>query len=170
MIASILAIARRYIILFGLIKFCAGLIIGFGLGVYFLPIIIAEKGLSEAELTALSAAADSQKVWRGVYTRDLPASDAFHWGEGRIHLTKDRVWLDGAVSPGPDYRLYLTKDIVRTKEGFETARASAVQTGPIKAFENFSLNTPDSIDISDYGAVLIWCETFSAFITAAEIS
>jgi hypothetical protein len=149
-----LAIARRYIILFGLIKFCAGLIIGFGLGVYFLPIIIAEKGLSEAELTALSAAADSQKVWHGSFTRDLPASDAFHWGEGRIHLTKDRVWLDGAVSPGPDYRLYLTKDIVRTKEGFE----------------NFSLNMPDSIDISDYGAVLIWCGTFSAFITAAEIS
>ena len=29
---------------------------------------------------------------------------------------------------------------------------------------------PDSIDISDYGAVLIWCEAFSAFITAAEIS
>ena len=80
------------------------------------------------------------------------------------------MWLDGAVSPGPDYRLYLTKDIVRTKEEFETARASAVQIGPIKAFENFLLNMPDSIDISDYGAVLIWCETFSAFITAAEIS
>lgn len=80
------------------------------------------------------------------------------------------MWLDVAVSPGPDYRLYLTKDIVRTKEGFEIARASAVQIGPIKAFENFSLNMPDSIDISDYGAVLIWCETFSAFITAAEIS
>ena len=29
---------------------------------------------------------------------------------------------------------------------------------------------PNSIDISDYGAVLIWCETFSAFITAAKIS
>jgi hypothetical protein len=80
------------------------------------------------------------------------------------------VWLDVTVSPGPDYRLYLTKDIVRTKEGFEAARASAGQIGPIKAFENFSLNMPDSIDISDYVAVHIWCETFSAFITAAEIS
>ena len=65
------------------------------------------------------------------------------------------MWLDGAVSPGPDYRLYLTKDIVRTKEGFETARASAAQIRSIKAFENFSLNMPDSIDVSDYGAVLI---------------
>ena len=57
------------------------------------------------------------------------------------------MWLNGAVSPGPDCRLYLTKDIVRTKEGFETAHASAVQIRPIKAFENFSLNMPDSIDI-----------------------
>jgi len=29
---------------------------------------------------------------------------------------------------------------------------------------------PDGINISDFGAVLIWCEAFSAFITAAEIS
>ena len=78
MIASILTIVRRYITLFGLIKFCAGLIIGFG--VYFLPIIIAEKCLSVAELTALSAATDSQKFRRGTFARDLPASDAFHRG------------------------------------------------------------------------------------------
>jgi hypothetical protein len=170
MISSLLGIARRYIILFGLVKFCAGLVIGFGLGVYFLPILTAEKGLSDSELTALSAATARQQVWGGTFTRDLPASDAFHWGEGRIHLTKDRTWLDGSVSPGPDYRLYLTKHLVKTKEGFEAARASAVQVGPIKAFENFSLEIPDGINISDFGAVLVWCEAFSAFITAAEIS
>jgi len=60
MISSLLGIARRYIILFGLVKFCAGLVIGFGLGVYFLPILTAEKGLSDSELTALSAATARQ--------------------------------------------------------------------------------------------------------------
>ena len=40
--------ARRHLILFGTAKFVAGLIIGFGLGVYFLPILTAEKGLDEA--------------------------------------------------------------------------------------------------------------------------
>lgn len=149
MISSLLGIARRNIILFGLVKFCAGLVIGFGLGVYFLPILTAEKGLSDSELTALSAATARQQVWGGTFTHDLPASDAFHWGEGRIHLTKD---------------------LVKIKEGFEEGRASAVQVGPIKAFENFSLEIPDGIDISDFGAVLIWCEAFSAFITTAEIS
>ena len=149
MISSLLGIARRNIILFGLVKFCAGLVIGFGLGVYFLPILTAEKGLSDSELTALSAATARQQVWGGTFTHDLPASDAFHWGEGRIHLTKD---------------------LVKIKEGFEEGRARAVQVGPIKAFENFSLEIPDGIDISDFGAVLIWCEAFSAFITTAEIS
>jgi len=36
--------------LFGSAKFISGLVIGFGLGVYFLPILTAEKGLSETEL------------------------------------------------------------------------------------------------------------------------
>ena len=170
MISSLLGTSRRHIIFLGLVKFCAGLVVGFGLGVYFLPILIGEKGLSDAELIALSAATARQQAWGATFTCDLPASDAFHWGEGHIHLTKDRAWLDGSVSPGPDYRLYLTKDLVKTKEGFEAARASAVQIGPIKAFENFSLEIPDGIDISEFGAVLIWSDAFFPFITAAEIS
>ena len=42
--------ARRHLILFGTAKFIAGLVIGFGLGVYFLPILTAEKGLDETQL------------------------------------------------------------------------------------------------------------------------
>ena len=43
MIASLMAFLRRHIVMFGIMKFYAGLLIGFGLGVYFLPILIAEK-------------------------------------------------------------------------------------------------------------------------------
>ena len=39
----LLQFARDHIILFGSAKFIAGLVIGFGLGVYFLPILTAEK-------------------------------------------------------------------------------------------------------------------------------
>ena len=53
MIASLMAFLRRHIVMFGIVKFCAGLVIGFGLGVYFLPILIAEKGLYKASITAL---------------------------------------------------------------------------------------------------------------------
>jgi hypothetical protein len=40
---------------------------------------------------------------------------------------------------------------------------------PIKAYKNFSIDVPDGLDISDYDAVIIWCEAFSAFITSASL-
>ena len=43
MMTSLMAFIRRHVLLFGVVKFCAGLVIGFGLGVYFLPILTAEK-------------------------------------------------------------------------------------------------------------------------------
>ena len=39
----LLQFARGHIILFGSAKFIAGLVIGFGLGVYFLPFLTAKK-------------------------------------------------------------------------------------------------------------------------------
>ena len=50
----LLQFSRDYIILFGSAKIIAGLVIGFGLGVYFLPILTFEKGLSETELAELT--------------------------------------------------------------------------------------------------------------------
>ena len=41
MFRPLIELARRHIILFGTAKFLAGLVIGFGLGVYFLPILTA---------------------------------------------------------------------------------------------------------------------------------
>ena len=54
MMTSLMAFIRRYVQLFGVVKFCAGLVIGFGLGVYFLPILTAEKGLDTVAIEALS--------------------------------------------------------------------------------------------------------------------
>ena len=104
MIASLMAFLRHHIVIFGIVKFCAGLVIGFGLGVYFLPILIAEKGLDKASITALSDSA----LRRGTFALDLPGSDGPHWGDGVTMVNADRIWLDGKVAPGPDYRLYLT--------------------------------------------------------------
>ena len=50
MIKPLLDFARRHIILFGTAKFAAGLVIGFALCVYFLPILTEEKGLDTAAL------------------------------------------------------------------------------------------------------------------------
>ena len=86
MIKPLLDFARRHIILFGTAKFAAGLVIGFALGVYFLPILTEEKGLETAALAQLEASAERS----GTFTRDLPGSDAFHWGEGTVTGARER--------------------------------------------------------------------------------
>ena len=45
MMTSLTAFIRRHVLLFGVVKFFAGLVIGFGLGLYFLPTLTAEKAL-----------------------------------------------------------------------------------------------------------------------------
>ena len=43
-----------------------------------------------------------------------------------------------------------------------------VNVGPVRTFENFMVSVPQSIDPADYSTVIIWCEAFGQFITAAE--
>ena len=162
---SLRAFIRRHVLMFGVVKFCAGLVIGFGLGVYFLPILTAEKGLDPAAIEALSQSA----LREGTFVRDLPGSDGLHWGDGVIMANADRIWLGGEISPGPDYRLYLIPKYVETGAEFLQIKADSTQIGPIKAFENFALDIPADVEVTNFPAVLIWCEAFGQFITAARL-
>ena len=114
MIKPLLDFARRHIILFGTAKFAAGLVIGFALGAHFLPILTEEKGLDTAALAQLEASAERN----GTITRDLPSSDAFYWGEGKVRASGTRIWPEGKISPGPDYRLYLTPSLATDEASF----------------------------------------------------
>ena len=49
------------------------------------------------------------------------------------------VWLDGSLSPGPDYRLYFAPIFVETEESFLTIKSQSVAVGSIKASANFTL-------------------------------
>ena len=162
MFRPLIEFARRHIILFGTAKFLAGLVIGFGLGVYFLPILTAEDGLDRTALAQLEASA--------VFTRDLAGSNAFHWGKGTVRINRERVWLEGAIAPGPDYRLYLMQEFVEDEDSFLAIKSRAVDIGPVKAFTNFSLPVPSDVDAGAFPALVIWCEAFSEFITAARLS
>ncbi len=73
------------------------------------------------------------------------------------------------MTPGPYYKLFLTPKYVDTKAGFEAIKAQTVRVGGIKAFENFSLPVPPSVNANDYPAVLVWCEKFSVFISSAQL-
>lgn len=147
----------------------AALPVGFALGVYFLPILVASEGASEAQVEAARSGADLQADFR----RDLRGSDAFHWGEGTLHLSREGgqyfFTLDGQVSPGPDYKLYLTPEYVETEAEFLQVKAQSVRVADITGFDNFRVDVPMSIDPTQYPAVIIWCERFGEFITAGKL-
>ena len=142
----------------------AALGVGFAAGIYALPILVAPKSPTAADVRA--AAGEAKYV--GEFRRDLKGSDLLHWGEGRVAVTPQAVTLAGKLAPGPDYKLYLSPQFVDTKEGFLRVKAAALRVGDVKTFENFVVAVPDSIDVSNYNTVIVWCEAFGQFISAAR--
>jgi hypothetical protein len=142
----------------------ATLAMGFGLGVYLLPILTAPPAPTQNEL----AMASHSPKFTGVFRRDLKDSDALHWGEGQVFIGTNTIALQGALSPGPDYRLYLSPTFVETEADFKRLKSQMVQVASIKTFKNFVVSLPESIDPSQYRAIVVWCESFNEFITAAK--
>ena len=142
----------------------ACLIVGFGLGIYMLPILTAPDSPSSEQG---ESAADTSR-YTGDFRRSLEGSDALHWGEGRVFVGDQSISLMGRIAPGPDYRLYLAPRFVETESDFLALKPRALEVGPVKTFENFIVPVPDSVDVSAFNTVVIWCESFSEFITAAE--
>ncbi len=142
----------------------AAIALGLALGVYFLPIIIAPAAPSAADVTSQTG----QALFKGQFRRDLKDSDALHWGEGTVSVTRTSVGLVGELAPGPDYKLYLSPEFVETEADFARLKATMARVGDVKTFKNFLVPIPDSIDPARYNAVIVWCETFSQFITAAK--
>ena len=74
----------------------------------------------------------------------------------------------GELAPGPDYRLYLVPSFVEDEAGFEALKDQSLQIGEIKSFENVILPVPAGTDIEAYNTIVVWCERFGEFITAAQ--
>src|SRR5688500_5623328 len=140
------------------------LAIGFALGVYTLPILIAPPAPSAAEV---KAQADSA-AFKGQFRRDLKDSDALHWGEGTVSVSRTRIALAGELAPGPDYKLYLSPEFVETEADFKRLRPSMRRVGDVRTFENFIVEVPDGVDVAQFNTVIVWCESFSQFISAAK--
>ncbi len=138
--------------------------IGFAGGIYALPILIAPDAPTGAELKAATALVQ----FTGQFKRTLKDSDTLHWGEGTVSVGPNAISLTGKLSPGPDYKLYLSPQFVETEADFKRLKASMVRVGDVKTFDNFVVPVPAGVDPAQYAAVIIWCETFSEFITAAR--
>jgi hypothetical protein len=142
----------------------AVLLVGFAAGIYWLPILTAPAPPSAAVVQAIAGTSD----FRGQFRRSLAGSDLLHWGEGEISVGKQTIALMGKVSPGPDYKLYLVPEFVENEAQFLKLKARSARLGDIKTFENFIVPVPDGVDVAQYTTVLVWCETFSEFISAAK--
>jgi hypothetical protein len=137
---------------------------GFAGGIYALPILIAPPAPSISE--AQGAAAKAK--FTGQFKRELKDSDALHWGEGAVSVGADFVVLQGRLAPGPDYKLYFSPEFVETEVDFKRLKSRMALAGDVKTFENFVVAVPASIDPAQYSTVIVWCESFGQFITAAK--
>ncbi|MBN5232558.1 DM13 domain-containing protein [Serratia marcescens] len=139
-------------------------VVGTGLGIYILPILTAQENASLNEINDVR----KQAKYKGKFTRNQKGNDVFHWVEGDLYVTDNEIAFKGEVSPGPDYKIYLTKKQAVDKSSFLEIKKEAVLIGELKNFGNFRKNIPDSVNINDFTTVQIWCERFSQFIGSAE--
>lgn len=136
---------------------------GFAGGIYALPVLIAPPAPTHEEMKAAIA----QVQFTGEFRRDLKDSDSLHWGEGVVSIASNAISLSGRLAPGPDYKLYLSPEFVETEADFKRLKSRMVRVGDVKTFENFIVAVPQGIDPAQYSAVVVWCEAFGQFITAA---
>ena len=143
---------------------CAAGVLGFGIGIYALPILTAPSAPTEAAIQEVS----SEATYTAQFRRDLKDSDALHWGEGTVSVGPKYVTLMGRLAPGPDYKLYLSPEFVETEADFNRLKSTMVRVGDVKTFENFVVEVPPDIDPSKFTSVIVWCEAFGEFITSAK--
>lgn len=153
---------RRLIL--GTLTHGAALVVGFALGIYVLPILTAPQAPDASVLQERAKDA----LFTTEFTRDLRGSDFLHWGDGSVGVGPAQIVHNGRLAPGPDYKLYLVDRFVEHEDEFLPIKASARLIGDVKTFDGFLLTVPEGVDVSAYTTVLIWCESFSEFITAAR--
>ncbi|MEZ9232775.1 DM13 domain-containing protein [Vibrio amylolyticus] len=138
--------------------------LGFALGIYALPILIAPDSPTESQVESMSLTAK----FTAHFKKDLAGSDSLHWGQGVVSISDEVITLSGTLAPGPDYKLYLSPEFVETEAEVLELKEKMVRVGDVKTFENFIVDLSPDIDPAQYNTVLIWCETFQEFITAVQ--
>lgn len=137
---------------------------GFIAGVYSLPILTEQP----APDIAILKQHQSRSQFSATFKPDLKGSDRFHYGDGMVYLTNDAISMQGTLSPGPDYQLYLSRNFIDNEADFLAQKGTMQRVAGVRSFNGFKLVVPQGIDVSDYNTVVIWCESFEEFITAAQ--
>ena len=78
----------------------AVLALGFGAGIYALPILTAPAAPDADVLDRVAA----ETLYAGRFVRDLRGSNRLHWGEGEVRVSRKHIAHFGHLAPGPDYK------------------------------------------------------------------
>ena len=140
------------------------LAVGFVLGVYALPILIAPEAPPVSMINAIA----NDALFTTAFDKNRQDSDFLHWGEGEVTVGNDAITFVGELAPGPDYKLYLSPVYVETEADFLVNKANMLQLGNIQSFDRFMLPIDKIVDINQYNTVIVWCESFGQYITSAE--
>ena len=140
------------------------LIFGFALGIYLLPILTAPDSIEISKINDY----EKKSLYQTEFIRDLRGSDPWHWGEAKVTISNKKITVNGSIAPGPDYKLYLLNSFVEHEDEFLPIKEDAKYVAEVKSFENFVVDVPSDINVSEFNTVVIWCESFNEFITAAQ--
>ena len=126
-----------------------------------------------AATVAAPQEAASQDGTRATGTFIQPdANNPLQRGSGGVTVAAGEVVLgdDFAVTPGPDYRVLLVpKPAIRAAGDID--KTMYVDLGPLAAFQGGQhYPVPAGVDLSRYPSVVIWCRTYAALISTADLS
>ena len=125
--------------------------LGFGLGIYLLPILTAPPSPDAAVRESMAADA----VYTTEFQEDLPGNDFVHWGRGTVSLTQSQIIHEGELAPGPDYMVYLVPEFVDDEASFEALKSESRVLGSVKTFKGFALDMPADVDLEAYTTVQV---------------
>ncbi len=140
------------------------LLIGFSIGIHLFPILTA----TQSPNVHLLQQAASNPRYQASFKQKVLGSDILNWGEGEFSITHDSIVMIGKLPPGSDYRLYLVPSPVTNKKEFLAVKQQSAHLQAIDSFDGFIIDIPDTINVEDYTGIVIWCEQFNQFITAAH--
>jgi len=139
-------------------------LIGFASGIYSLPIIVAPEKPSEARVDKVV----EESIYETFFVKNLPGSDFFHWAEGQVSISNKSIAFQGKMSPGPGYHLYVSRNYVDNEKSFLEVKNNALLYGIVNTFNGFIVMNSYEVDVKEFTTIIIWCEPFSEFITAAK--
>ena len=138
--------------------------VGFGVGIYVLPILTAEKNSSADEIKEVK----NNARYTGAFFKNQKGSNAVHWVDGKLYVSDQEIAFEGSIAPGPDYKIYLTKTQADDRNSFLKIKEESLYIGDLKNYGNFKKNLPNGVNIDEYTTVQIWCEKFEQFIGSAQ--